>query len=54
MVLDRGGVGAVINDRAGRLDVIRVGGLRLELVLLEPIELGLAADNRSADLEIQG
>jgi hypothetical protein len=50
MVLDRGGVGAVINNRAGRLDVILVGELRLELVLLEPVELGLSAYDGSADL----
>jgi hypothetical protein len=52
MVLDRGGVWAVVDDRACRLDVILVGELRLELVLLEPVELGLAADDGSADLEV--
>jgi hypothetical protein len=53
MVLDGGGVRAVVDDRAGRLDVILVGELRLELVLLEIVELGLAADDCSADLVMQ-
>ncbi len=54
MVFDRGRVGAVVNNRAGRLDVIRVGGNRLKLILLEPFRLGLAGDNGSADLAKHG
>ena len=54
MVLNRSGVRAVVDHRAGRLDVILVGELRLELVLLEVVELGLAADDGSANLAMHG
>ena len=50
LVLDGGGVRAVVADRAGDLVVVRVGRLRLELDLLEVVQLRTPADDGGAHL----